>query len=156
MSLIIPVGIPGCGKSTWSLRTLSPGALRLISTDAIRDELIPNGATDYDPRLNHEVFDLFHERIEDRLMRSFEHVIADATNLDERARATLREIAARCNADTHVVIFTNVEQAIERNLKRPRTVPADAMEKMLVKYEKALRDIPLEAYNALTYISAIH
>lgn len=154
MSLIIPVGIPGCGKSTLIAKLFEDVAH--VSSDAIRDELIPNGATDYDPSLNGRVFDLFHDRIDGWLNEQTYVVAADATNLDPGARTTLRMIARERHTPTHVLFFTNVEQAIERNIKRDRVVPPEAMERMIIKYEQALRDVPTEGYDSITYIAGVH
>jgi predicted kinase len=142
--LYIPVGIPGCGKS--ALRSAFPHALA-VSSDDIRAEPAFGGNV-YDQSKNDLVFSEFHARI-DLGLRARSSVYADATSLNTAARARLREVAARVNADsqhmridnmvtTHVLLFRNLSQAIKRNAERERVVPADAMLRMIEKYEQTI------------------
>lgn len=153
MKLFIPVGVPGCGKSTFAQRVLMHNNLHIIATDDIREELVKEGLLESvnDMSRNTEVFEKYHERIADRLLDHFD-VVADATNLRDFAREKLRSIAERVGAETHLIVFTNPSVAVWRNLKRDRVVPPEAMVKMLEQYERALTDIPTETYNTVTYI----
>lgn len=148
MILYIPVGIPGCGKSTWANGLLD--GVNIESTDAIRASL---GDVN-DQQKNDDVFATWHHWIEAGL-QDRESVYADATNLDGHARGTLRMIAQRTGAKTHLILFRNLEQAISRNLKRERTVPADVMIRMISKYERAAQDISYENYDYITEVSAV-
>lgn len=155
-NLYIPAGIPGCGKTTWTQKLL-PSA-EWIASDAIRFEKF---GPVYDHEKNEEVFDAFYDRVQ--LFLEFGNdTVADATNLQDFARFRLREIAEKTGANTHLLVFQNVSQAIVRNLGRNGNgfgptgnedeVPAQAMENMLERYEEALRDIPTERYTTVTYI----
>lgn len=148
--LIIPVGIPGCGKSTWTKRFFEI----VVSSDAIRADLYDG---DYDPSRNSEVFDRFHSLISNHLAFSIFPVVADATNLQASARAKLRILAIRELARIHYIIFRNVGQAIERNTQRDKrwVVPPDAMLRMVSQYEQMLRDIENEPYDSITYIEKV-
>lgn len=150
MILYIPVGIPGCGKSTL-VKALSPRTT--VSSDAIRAAL----SSVEDQSRNAAVFEIFYNNIETSLELGLPGAttFADATNLDSRSRATLCDIAQRTGADTHLILFRNLEQAIARNLKRDRVVPGDVMLRMIEKYERAVQDIEHETYNYVTEVSAV-
>lgn len=151
--LFIPVGIPGCGKTTLANRVLLHTNLRIVSTDDIREDMVKLGLLEDvgDMSRNEEVFDVFHARIEDHLLDNFD-VVADATNLRDFAREKLRAIAERTHAETILLVFTNPSVAVHRNQRRSRVVPAEAMVKMLGQYEKALQDIPSETYGVVVNI----
>lgn len=151
------MGIPGSGKSTLT-RALFPDH-KFVSTDAIRQELY--GDDPYSHDRNAVVFDTFHNRIDEYLSFGCS-VIADATNMRRSDRDTLKAIAAliqfRPAAKTHAMVFTNVRQAVVRNLERQNTnprwfVPIDAMKEFISKYETMLMEIRSEEFDTITYIS---
>lgn len=141
-SLIIPVGIPGCGKSTFAETFFNRPSDAIASTDRIREAL---GDVN-DQSRNDQVFDLFHASIEEDLSDGM-RVFADATNLTLKARVKLREIAMAVGVDTHLLIFANADQAVMRNLRRDRVVPEEAMLRMLENYEIFKLNLPYERYN---------
>jgi predicted kinase len=165
--LFIPVGIPGCGKSHFGLG-LSANAI--VSTDDIRSRITGDAN---DQSANEQVFAQFHFDIHTWLMGN-KSVVADATNLDKSSRERLRAIATQINnvaydvqnldhsasliwpVQTHLILFHNLAQAIERNLRRERTVPADVMLRMMDKYERAVQDISHEDYDFVTEVSAVN
>lgn len=153
--LIIPVGIPGCGKSTLA-NTL--GAVT-ISSDLIRRDM-HGGEYVHDNDENEEVFRRYHEKLRLNLGEGHPtHVFADATNLQPFAREKLREIAVETLAETHVFFFKNSSEAIVRNeardIRTSHKVPHDAMLRMLQQYERALVDVPHEFYYSVTYIESV-
>lgn len=149
--LYIPVGIPGCGKSTMRNRL---DIATHISTDGVRAQLRkPPGSIDQ------EVFDEYH-----RLIGSFLRagsVYADATNLRAFARENLLGIAQETGAKTHLILFRNLSEAILRNSARTGdapgegAVPHDVMLRMIEQYERALMDIPHEVYDYVTEVSSV-
>lgn len=134
--LFILVGIPGCGKSTWANDFFD----QVVSSDEIREKLTGDAT---DQSKNAKVFEEFHFSIEVALGHG-EDIVADSTALDAFARLALVEIAKEYEAEVHLIVFTNVGQAIIRNESRDRTVPKDVMDRMLVKYERAKNDIEEE------------
>jgi predicted kinase len=148
--LIIPVGLPGCGKSSFAVNFGIP----VVSTDQIRAEEFGDVN---DMSNNDAVFELYHARIEEGL---FEEgldatVYADATNLRDFARRKLLDIAYRMGAESHVLLFTNTQQAVIRNTQRERRVPDDVMVRFVYQLEEALKDVPLEGYTSVTCIDGI-
>lgn len=154
--LYIPVGIPGCGKTTWVKTVLPFEDIKWVSSDMIRLEFF---GKKYDASQNVGVFFAFEERISQGLYEGYD-VVADATNLRDFSRKKLRDIAEIQESETHLVVFQNVTQALRRNSKRSSDVPGSQrvpgrdMMYMLDKYEDALRDIPLEKYTSVTYIGS--
>lgn len=160
-NLIIPVGLPGCGKSTWAKNLLSL-KYAIVSSDEIRKNLFESlrSAHDVTPEERHErntqVFDLFHRKIDDCLRMDVD-VFADATNLNPFARKNLVEIARKNHCQTHLLFFKNPEQAFMRNVRRDRdaVVPKDVMDNFYVKYLECLRDIKEEEYDSVTEIGGV-
>lgn len=160
-TLFIPVGIPGCGKS--SLATYI-GSCDVVSSDAIRARM---GDVN-DQSRNGAVFARYHQDIEAWLGVG-RNVYADATNLDARSRQSLRDIVYHINENAygppytklqmpvrmHLILFRNLSQAITRNTQRERVVPADAMIRMIEKYERAVAAIEHEVYDYVTEVSAV-
>ncbi len=144
-SLIILVGIPGCGKSTWA-GNIFPHHV-VVSSDAIREEL--SHATDQSR--NNDVFEIFHERIAKHL-NAGRSVVADSTALDAFARAKLRLVAWNADASTHLIHFSNIEEGMIRNAKRPRVVPDDVMIRMIRKYVQFKIDVRNELYDSVTEV----
>lgn len=147
--LYIPIGIPGSGKSTWCrehLRAIT------VSTDAIREQM----GDVSDQSRNDEVFRLYHEKIQDRLTKGYS-VVADATNLTYRARLALYARAQIADASVHLILFRNLSEAVARNKARERTVPGEAMIRMLDNFERTLRDLPAEReyYKSITEIASL-
>lgn len=145
--LVILVGIPGCGKSTWADDILCDHTV--VSSDAIRAQL---GDVN-DQTKNDEVFFIFYERIMAALKRG-ENVVADSTALTKDSRNRLRAISKSAGTSTHLIYFSNCTQAMQRNLRRDRRVPDDVMLKMLDKYERFKIDLIQEigCYNSITEI----
>jgi len=151
--LFIPVGIPGCGKSTWIKGF--PDSIACVSTDNVRKSMNRSAAS-----VDKDIFETYYKWLEVAL-DSYTGVYADATNLRDFARADLRKMAQRHGAATHLVLFRNVEQAISRNSLRHGTVPGytavppEAMFKLIEQYERAIFDIENEHYDFITEVSSI-
>ena len=171
--LHIPVGLPGCGKSTWSdrLKAIYPSGVNVVSTDAIRLKLKKDRKLDIDtyyPDLNGPTFKEFHEDIFLYLSGWNARVVADATNLEASARENLRDQVAKASdhrakfgmgtpIETHVVVFTNIEEAFARNVQRTgwARVPDEVMIAMLAKFEQTMTVIEQEPFTTITYIERI-
>lgn len=154
--LIIPIGIPGCGKSTWATRFFNKSTDIIWSTDNIRARPEFGGDVKSQER-NNDVFEFFHTAIRESLQDSF-RVVADATNLTSKARRTLYDIAYETGAECHIVLFKNNAQALARNILRERTVPEQAMMRMLYNYEDTLIRLSLEKrfYKTVTTIGEVN
>jgi len=113
-ALLIMVGAPGSGKSYLG-RTLSDAlGADLIQTDAVRKELFP------DPRYTQSeaatVYNTCHRRIGEALAEG-RCVVFDGTNLRERQRRTLYQLAERARAEAIVVVAYASEETIRARLR---------------------------------------
>ena len=122
--VVVLVGLPGSGKSTW-LAKQGGGAL---SSDAMRKLLRDDEA---DQTIHAEVFGLMRQMLRLRLRLGAATTYIDATNLSKRERRVWVKIADDLGADCEAVFF-DLPLAVckERNVKRTRIVPAEAMEKL--------------------------
>jgi predicted kinase len=138
-ALIIMVGAPGTGKS-YLARTLS-GALgaEIIQTDAVRKELYPEPT--YTPAEAAAVYRVCHRRIAEALGRG-ERVVFDATNLRERRRRTLYQLAERAKARVCIVVAYASDAVIRARLQQRAEGhdPEDQSDADLTVYQRMRRD----------------
>lgn len=146
--LIILMGIPGCGKSTFAARMFEN---HVVSSDAIREKLTGDEANQVE---NDTVFTLFHERIEEILYRRMT-AIADSTALTPEARERLRLCARSHEASTHLILFDNCAAAKVRNRTRPNPVPDDVMRRMWDRFQVAKSSVYHEGYSSITRIEGV-
>ena len=125
--LVIMVGLPGSGKSTYTAKYETQDHTTIVSTDEIRRELYGNPETQDNAQ---EVFDEAYRRIEIAL-RAGDTVVFDATNLKARNRRYL------CNrfrpiVDTIIAEYINtpIEKCIHRDELRSRTVGYEVIQRM--------------------------
>jgi predicted kinase len=112
--LLIMVGAPGSGKSHLG-RTLSEAlGADLIQTDAVRKELFPDPT--YTPAEAAAVYTTCHNRIAEALAEG-RCVVFDGTNLRERRRRTLYQLAERARAQVIIVVAYASEVTIRARLR---------------------------------------
>lgn len=119
MTLYIPVGIPGSGKthlgSLWfSTEIVCPDEIREWLTDDMSDQ-----------RCNSLVFDIAHKVVEARMRRGLD-VYFDATNLNP----DLWPNADFGQSRVFILMDTPIDVCYERNNLRDRVVPQEAMDRM--------------------------
>src|SRR5215471_17238013 len=126
MRIVVLVGLPGSGKSTY-LEQAGGG----ISSDAIR-KLLADDETDQ--TIHARVFETLRYLLEQRLAIGRPVTYIDATNLTVDERKPYIEIARAHGCEIDAVFF-NIPLIVcqERNARRDRVVPCDAMEKMAAK-----------------------
>ena len=113
-ALIIMVGAPGSGKS-YLARTLSAAlGAELVQTDAVRKELYPDPS--YTSQEHAAVYAACHRRI-GAILGQGGCVIFDATNLRERRRRTLYQLAERAGAKAIVVVAYASDDVIRARLR---------------------------------------
>ena len=148
--LILTVGIPGSGKSTWAKKLAAQKAAQdqhylIISTDCIRRELYGDEA------IQGEWIDVQKSLVSQlksaRQSIAQGHtsaVIYDATNAARRQRREFVQIARDCGYAPVIaaVIDTPLEICLQRNADRSRQVPPHIIEKM---YRQLIGASPTEA-----------
>jgi predicted kinase len=121
------VGLPGSGKSTWLARQ----GIGAISSDAIR-QLLADDATDQ--TIHARVFLTMRYLLRHRLAIGRPVSYVDATHLTPEERRPYIQLAQWYGCDIEALYFdVRLEVCRERNLRRERVVPEEAMERMAMK-----------------------
>ncbi len=124
MKLIITVGLPGSGKSTYLARL----GVNAISSDEIR-RLIADDP--HDQTMNVRIFTVVRYLIRQRIAAGRPVTYVDATHLTPWERKPYWIIAQRYGCTLEALFFdVPVEICIARNAARDRVVPEEALRKM--------------------------
>ena len=136
-SLILLVGIPGSGKTTYAEKYIeeNPNTVHL-SSDKIRAELWGNEATQGD---NNEVFSLMQSRAIEALNNG-QSVVYDATNITRKDRSYIISICPKFVKIECHIIWAHIETCIERDAARERTVGKAVIDKMLKRFQAVYYD----------------
>ena len=137
VKLILLVGIPGSGKTTYAEKYVNNNDNTIhLSSDVIRAELWGNEATQGD---NNEVFSLMQSRAIESLNNG-KNVIYDATNINRRDRSYIISICPKFVKIEAHVIWAPIETCIEHDAARERTVGSDVIHKMLKRFQPPYYD----------------
>jgi predicted kinase len=125
--VVLTIGLPGSGKSTWFKRRgvtpLSSDMLRTVLFDDITEQ-----------RYQHLVFSTLRSLLRARLIARMPWNYVDATNLSSHDRRQWIQMARSFGYEVHAVFFdVPLEVCMERNSRRERQVPEDAMRRLAAK-----------------------
>jgi predicted kinase len=127
MRIVVLVGLPGSGKSTYLARM----GVRGLSSDMIRGLLADD---ETDQTIHERVFQTMRYLLRQRLAIERPVTYIDATNLRPEERRPYLEIGEQFGCDVEAVYFdVPLEICRQRNAARSRVVPEEAMEKMAAK-----------------------
>lgn len=148
VTLLMMVGLPGSGKSTYANKMKSHGYV-VHSSDSIRKELYGDESIQGD---GNKVFRLLHSRIINDLKEG-KNVVYDATNIHSKGRVNFLNTVKNIDCKKYCVVFaTPIDKCLERNSKRERMVPLYVISKMYRQWEtphlyEGWDDIALEIYD---------
>lgn len=129
MRLVVLVGLPGSGKSTWAARQSFP----VLSSDAIR-LLIADDPTIQ--TIHRRVFATLRRLARQRLELRRPFTCIDATSLTLWERRPWVRLADEADCDAEAIFFdTPLEVCLGRNRGRERVVPAEVVHDMARRLE---------------------
>ena len=129
--MIMLVGLPGSGKSTWASDFVKDSSMyKIHSSDALRQELL-NDVNDQSS--NTKIFENLHRRIIEDL-KSGVSVIYDATNLNKKRRIGFLRTLPRYVVTKCILFLTPVETCIKNDSKRERQVGEKVILNMRKKF----------------------
>ncbi|HYW46100.1 MAG TPA: ATP-binding protein [Bryobacteraceae bacterium] len=127
MRIVVLVGLPGSGKSTYLERIGAAG----LSSDTIRRWLADD---ETDQTIHDRVFQTLRYLLRQRLAIGRAVTYIDATNLTPGERAPYIAIGQSYGCDVEAVFFdVPLEVCRERNAGRHRMVPDEALAKMAAR-----------------------
>ena len=153
-TLIIMIGIPGCGKSTYAKRLLEDHPdWEYVSRDLVRYQYVTDQEHYCDHE--HEVYKEFCNRIDMHLIND-KTVIADATHLNQKSRDkllnTLTVIPDRIIA---IVFKTPFEECLRRNRLREgiTRVPDAQMFRMRNSFKEP--NLAIEKFDTIVRVNGV-
>jgi len=126
-AVVLSIGLPGSGKSTWfkrhSILPLSSDMVRILLFDDVTEQ-----------RYQDLVFSTLRSMLRARLLSKRPWNYVDATNLSPHERRSWVKLAHDFGYEAHAVFFdVPAEVCMERNRRRDRNVPEDVMRRMASK-----------------------
>jgi predicted kinase len=124
MRIVVLVGLPGSGKSTY----LDQLGVAGLSSDGIRQLLADDES---DQTIHDRVFETLRYLLRQRLALARPVTYIDATNLTTQERRPYIAIGAANGCEVEALFFdAPLAVCRERNARRARVVPAEALAKM--------------------------
>jgi predicted kinase len=124
VKLVITVGLPGSGKSTYLARL----GVNAISSDEVRRLIVDDP---HDQTIHRRVFAAIRYLVRQRIAVGRPETYVDATHLTPWERRPYVKMAERYRCELEALYFdVPVEVCIERNRQRQPMVPEEAIREM--------------------------
>ena len=128
--LIVTVGIPGAGKTTWVERAF--GNVPIVSTDRLRSVLLG----DVNDQSRNDMIIGRSIAAAESIVSAGGTVVYDATNTSHDRRELIRRAIRRSGVRSTMVYFdTSLDEALRRNTVRPRAVPDEVIRRFYRRLE---------------------
>ena len=135
--LILLVGIPGAGKTTFANNYIEQESNTIrLSSDLIRAELYGDESIQGNPA---EVFSLMQQRAVEAL-NDGQDVLYDATNITRKDRSSIIGVCPKFAKIECQIIWAPIETCIERDANRDRTVGTAVIDRMLKRFQAPYYD----------------
>lgn len=132
-ALIILVGPPASGKSTWGKKFAQEKGLTYVSTDELRAEF---GTGEDDQTASGKAFAIGRYRVSTALSAG-KSVMIDATNVDHKARKGWIKIGRLQDAYIIAITFeVPKEELYRRDAQRNRHVGNEVIDRFYAKYSR--------------------
>ena len=140
-NLLVLVGLPASGKSTFSEGLEKLGVVKTFSSDAVREEKFGDASIqEKNGKGAKYIFGIMDERVKKALYDDYD-VVYDATSLTRKTRmALLEKMKGYYDTTTAVFFDTLLDECLERNSRRDRVVPVDVILKMNKNLEEPSYD----------------
>jgi protein phosphatase len=136
-ALIILVGPPASGKSTWGKKFALDNSVVYVSTDTIRKEI---GAGEGDQTVSAAAFGIARSRVSAALGAGKSAMI-DATSVNRKARKDWINLGKGHSAFIIAVAFeVPRDELLRRDAQRERTVGPEIIDRFVNKYERPTED----------------
>lgn len=130
--ILLLIGLPGCGKSTYAKFLLTQENYVILSSDSLRKELLGN---EEDQSKNIFVFKTLTDRMH-KAMEEKRNIIIDATNITIKDRKQYLDAANQFGYQKEAVfINTPIEDCIKYDKQRERTVGGEVIHKFANKLQ---------------------
>lgn len=131
LTMVILVGPPASGKSTWGKDYAQKNNFVYISTDKIRGEI---GKGEDDQNVSPAAFMIAQKRVTESLSLG-KSVVIDATNINHQFRKKWIKLGREYDATIVAVVFeVNRDELVKRDTERERHVGLDVIDKYLSLY----------------------
>ena len=141
-SLILLIGVSASGKSTFAKRHFFP--TQIISSDHCRAIICDD---EKDQSVTPQAFRLLHYIVRQRLNIGKLTVI-DATNLQQKARIPLLQIASARQIPAIAIVFDIPETlCIRRDLSRNRTVGSEVINRQFLDFQSTKTQLESENFH---------
>lgn len=145
--LLVLVGLPASGKSTYAEELAKRHDANIHSSDSIREEL--SGDIN-NQNINDLVFKTLHNRIKEDL-KNGKSCIYDATNINYKRRMAFLNELNKIPCEKHCCfIATPYTLCLHNNAQRKRKVPMDVIERMYRHFD------PPYYYEGWDYIDVVY
>lgn len=146
--LIVLVGLPASGKSTYADMLAKFPKTIVLSSDKLRKELLGDETCQTNNQL---VFDTLYRRAKLYLIDGY-NVVIDATNINMKDRKRTLSYFEKLDIERVAIVFaTPIEVCYVRDERRERTVGKDVIDKFVQRFE-----IPMEyeGFDEITIIES--
>lgn len=129
MRLLVLVGLPGSGKTTWAARQ----SFSVLSSDAVRLLIADDPAIQ---TIHRRVFATLRQLARQRMELRRPVTCIDATSLTRWERRPWVRLAEDADCEAEAIFFdTPLEVCLDRNSRRERVVPGAAVREMARRLE---------------------